>query len=263
MENNPIQKSDSSPKRVLEGEGLKVHYGGVKAVDGVDIELLEGELLGLIGPNGAGKSTLVNALTKMTHLTAGEISVAGTQATKWKPDNFARNGVIRTFQNPRLYKGLTVLENIEAAALLHGGRRRAVKSFATELVDRVGMSERADTQAGALAYGQERMLSIARALAGKPVFLLLDEPAAGLSDSETEVLTATIGAIRDDFGCGVLVIEHDMSLIMTLCERIHVLDHGQTLMTGTPAEVRSSPRVIEAYLGKSAAEEILEESDGA
>jgi branched-chain amino acid transport system ATP-binding protein len=237
----------------LAAEDVKVHFGGVKAVDGVSLCLARGEILGLIGPNGAGKTTLVNALTGMAPLTAGRVLLDANDVSKATADQLARLGIARTFQAARLFKALTVVENVEVAGLGIGRKRRDALQTAHELIERLGLRERAHARADALPYGAERLLSIARALALAPTFLLLDEPAAGLGSVETERLMETIKAIRDDYGCGVLVIEHDMRLIMGVCERIQVLDHGKTLAIGDPTEVRANPHVVAAYLGHDAA----------
>jgi branched-chain amino acid transport system ATP-binding protein len=240
---------DFSPVAGLRATGLKVHYGGVKAIDGVDIEVSPGEILGLIGPNGAGKSTLINALTHVVRRTSGQLVIDGVDVTRHSTARLLRDGLVRTFQNPRLFARLTVFENIMVACLGRGLSAKAARKTADEILDRIGLAALREREASSLSYGQERIVSIGRALASDPKYLLLDEPAAGLSESETDELMASISGIRDDFGCAVTVIEHNMRLIMQLCERIQVLDHGQTILVGTPAEARADPRVIEAYLG--------------
>jgi branched-chain amino acid transport system ATP-binding protein len=233
----------------LECRGLKVHFDGVKAVDGVDVALHGGEILGLIGPNGAGKTTLVNALTGFQRPTAGSVYLDDVEVTGWPPDRLARAGLARTFQAVRLFAGLTVLENVELGAMGVGLGRRDAQRWAWELLGRLGLTEIADLLAASVPHGMERRLAIVRALATRPAFLLLDEPAAGLNEVESDALVRALAAIRDDFACGLMVIEHDMRVIMRLCERIQVLDHGKTISIGTSAEVQSDPAVLKAYLG--------------
>jgi branched-chain amino acid transport system ATP-binding protein len=237
---------------VLEARGLAVHFGGVHAVDGVDLELHKGEILGLIGPNGAGKTTLVNALSGFQKLTAGRVLVNGEDVTGWSPHRLARRGLARTFQSVRLFPGLTVLENVELGGVGVGMRRPAARRAAMELLDRHGLGDKAESLATGLPHGLERRLGIVRALAAKPTFLLLDEPAAGLNERESDELVGALTLVRDDFSCALVVIEHDMRVIMRLCERIQVLDYGKTISMGTPAQVRADPVVLTAYLGRRA-----------
>jgi branched-chain amino acid transport system ATP-binding protein len=233
----------------LEAHGVRVHFEGVKALDGVDFTLEQGELLGLIGPNGAGKTTLVNVLSGFQRPTSGSVSLLGKDVTGWSPSRLARQGLGRTFQNLRLFGGLTVFENAELGALGVGLGRTDARERAWEVLDSLGLAERHGLPARALPQGEERKLGIARALATRPRFLLLDEPAAGLDEEESDRLLETIAGIRKQLGCGVLVIEHDMRLIMQLCKRIQVLDYGKTIAVGTPVEVRSNEAVVRAYLG--------------
>jgi ABC-type branched-subunit amino acid transport system ATPase component len=236
----------------LEARGLSVHFEGVRAVDGIDLDLARGEILGLIGPNGAGKTTLVNALTGFQRPTAGRVALEGRDVTRLSPQRRTREGLARTFQAVRLFPCLTVLENVQAAASATGMTSRAARTFAYELLDRLGLPEFASLQARGIPAGMERRLGIVRALATRPSFLLLDEPAAGLNEQESDELVQSLTLIRDDFSCGLMVIEHDMRVIMRLCERIQVLDHGRTISVGTPAEVRNDPSVLVAYLGRRA-----------
>lgn len=235
--------------RALEAEDVRVHFEGVKAVDGVDLVLPEGEILGLIGPNGAGKTTLVNVLSGYQSPTTGEIRLAGAAVTGWPPRRLARAGLARTFQNVRLFGGLTAFENVEVAALSTGMSRGEARRSAQEFLERMHLADRADFPAASLPYGEERRLGIARALATRPQFLMLDEPAAGLNEAESDELVEALKGIRRESGCGMMVIEHDMRLIMQLCDRIQVLDHGKTISIGEPGEVRRDPVVLEAYLG--------------
>ena len=233
----------------LESRGVRVHFEGVKALDGVDLVLRRREILGLIGPNGAGKTTLVNVLTGFQAPGEGAVLLAARDITALSPHKRARLGLARTFQSVRAFPNVSVFENTEAGAIGTGLRRRQARQLAWQLLEMMGLEQRASEKAGALPHGDERRLGIARALAMRPRFLLLDEPSAGLDARESDELMATIAQIRDELGCGVLVIEHDMRLVMELCERIQVLDFGKTLSVGSPEAVRADPTVISAYLG--------------
>jgi branched-chain amino acid transport system ATP-binding protein len=253
--------ASSNGIRLLECRELKVHFEGVRAVDGVDLELHRGEILGLIGPNGAGKTTLVNTLTGFQRPTAGSVHLNGVDVTGWPPDRLARVGLARTFQAVRLFSGLTVFENVEIGAIGVGLSRREAQRWAWELLERLDLTGLADVPASGVPHGMERRLALVRALATRPTFLLLDEPAAGLNEEESDALVAALATIRDDFACGLMVIEHDMRVIMRLCERIQVLDYGKTISIGSPAEVQKSPAVLAAYLGtERELEELIEDA---
>jgi branched-chain amino acid transport system ATP-binding protein len=235
-------------------EEVHVAFDGVKAINGVDLALERGEILGLIGPNGAGKTTLVNVLSGFQRPSGGRVTLDGKDITLIAPQRRLHLGLARTFQGGRLFSHLTVHENVMLGAIGKGIGQRQASSIAWDMLDRLGMAKRAGAIAGGLPHGEERKVGIARALASKPVFLLLDEPAAGLDDDESAELVDALKAIRDSFEVGVLLIEHNVWLVMTLCDRAQVLDQGRTLATGTPDSVRNDPRVIEAYLGAPPAE---------
>ncbi len=229
--------------------GVVVHFSGIRAVDDVSVTLEPGEILGLVGPNGAGKTTMVNVLSGFQTPTQGGIALQGQSVGGRGAAWMARNGVVRTFQAVRLFHGLTVSENIEAALTSLGTGRAAARRRARAMLDYMGIAERADTPGGALNYGDERRAGIARALALDPRFLLLDEPAAGMNIAEAEALSALIKRVRDDFGCGILLIEHNMRLITGTCERMHVMASGRTIAAGTPEAVFADPGFRSAYLG--------------
>jgi len=233
-------------------EGVTVRFGGVTAVDNVALTLHPGEILGLIGPNGAGKTTLVNVLSGFQRPQAGRVSIGGTDCTGLARHRFGRAGVVRTFQAVRLFRGLSVAENVEAGCVAAGLGRAAARRRARELLGWIGLADKADDPAAGLSYGDERRIGLLRALALEPRFLLLDEPAAGLNAAEADELRGFIGRVQDSFACAVLLIEHNVALVMTLCQRIHVLDGGRTIAVGTPAEVRAEPAVRRAYLGAEA-----------
>jgi ABC-type branched-subunit amino acid transport system ATPase component len=237
----------------LEARGVTVQFQGLKALSDVDLVLSKGEILGLIGPNGAGKTTLVNVLSGFQRTARGTLFLADQDVSGRQPRRFAKLGVGRTFQTGRLFSKLSVLENVELGALGVNGAPKEARARAWTLLARLNLTSKAHLPAAALPYGEQRMLGLLRALSSEPTFLLLDEPAAGLNEAETRDLLGIVEDVRDDFGCGVLVIEHDMRLIMGLSERIQVLDHGRFLCVGTPDEVRRNPAVIEAYLGKTGA----------
>jgi branched-chain amino acid transport system ATP-binding protein len=233
----------------LRTERVVMNFGALCAVDEVSLTLERGEILGLIGPNGSGKTTTVNMITGFLKPSAGRVLVDGKDITGWSPDRIASVKVRRTFQTIRLFKALTVLENVMAAAVSAGQSMGSARRAAQDILDRLDLGWLANTRAGGLPYGQERRVEIARALVTHPHYLLLDEPAAGLNESESDDLLTTLPAITRDFGCGLLIIDHDMRLIMRLCDRLHVLNYGKTIGAGTPAQVRKNPDVIAAYLG--------------
>ena len=215
----------------------------------MSLELERNEIVGLIGPNGAGKTTLLNVLSGFQRPDRGRVRCCGRDVTRARPQALVRAGVSRTYQGARVFPGLSILENVRVGALGVGMSPRQAAREAWRLLDLFGLADRADEPASGLPHGDERLLGIARALAGSPAFLLLDEPAAGMNAGEGERLVARIRRIRDECGCGVLIVEHDMQLIMSLSERIHVLDYGKTLCEGSPGKVRSDPEVIRAYFG--------------
>jgi branched-chain amino acid transport system ATP-binding protein len=217
----------------------------------VSLELHRHEVLGLIGPNGAGKTTLVNVLTGFDFPTSGSIELSGENVTGWSPHRRGRAGLARTFQHSRSFAALTVRENVEVAALGSGAGPRQARRRADALLDLVGLGSREAQPAAGLAHGDERRLGVARALATEPRFLLLDEPAAGLPEAEVPEFAAVVRSVRDDHEAGVLLIDHNMALVMEVCDRIQVLDQGQTLTEGTPAEVRGNLDVAAAYLGEA------------
>jgi len=224
-------------------------FSGLQAVVGVDLHLAAGEILGLIGPNGAGKSTLVNIMSGYLTPDAGTVLLGDTDITGRPAHRLCRLGITRTFQGVRLFGRLTVTENLEVAALGRGHSRRSAYNVARQLLEEHGLGDLFDVQARALPAGTERRVALARALATDPQFLLLDEPAAGLDERESKDLRDTIAKVRETRGCGILVIEHDMGLIMSLCDRIQVISSGQTISIGNPGEVRNDPLVRTAYLG--------------
>lgn len=231
---------------------ISVRFAGLVALREVTVTVAPGEILGLIGPNGAGKTTLTNVLTGFQRHD-GTVTVDGRDVTGWSPQRLAGLGVRRTFQNVRLFTGMTVAENLRAAALGVGLRRGAVRAAVDRVIDRFDLGAVADVEATALPYGLERRLGVARALVGAPRYAVLDEPAAGLNEVESDELLARLRAVPEQFGCALIVIEHDMRLIMRLCHRLQVIDHGRTLAIGSPDRVRADPAVVEAYLGSSAA----------
>jgi branched-chain amino acid transport system ATP-binding protein len=236
----------------LAARAISVRFGGLLALDGVTLHLKRGEILGLIGPNGAGKTTFVNVLSGFQRPRTGAIEIGGTDCTQLSRHAFSRTGVTRTFQAVRLFKDLSVSENVEVAYVSHGMRRAAARRRAGEILHSLGLGSKAHRPAHTLSYGDERRVGLARALAAEPQFLLLDEPAAGLVAAEADEMRHLISEIRNRHGCGVLVIEHNMALVMSLCERIHVLDGGRTIASGSANEILVHPEVRRAYLGSSA-----------
>jgi branched-chain amino acid transport system ATP-binding protein len=245
---------DGSGKQRLVAEGICVHFEGVRAVDGVDLTLEQGQIMGLIGPNGAGKTTFLNAVSSFVSMTAGRVTLGDLDVSGWSPERLAKQGLVRTFQDVATFPALTVFENVELGALGAGLSRRQARARADELLEQLSLRHLARLPASALPHGEERRVGIARAVACSPRFLLLDEPAAGLDDTESLLLAQNIAAIRAELGCGVLLVEHDMRIIFRVCERIQVLDYGKSLAVGSPDEIRRNKRVIAAYLGQRGAE---------
>ena len=233
---------------------VTVEFAGLRALDRVSLALAQGEILGLIGPNGSGKTTLVNAITGQVALKQGRITAGGVDLTGRSPREVALAGVARSFQVGRHFDNLTVLESVAMAALAHGAGVAEAKARARGLLEEFGLGARHDDLAGGLSYGDKRRVEVARALAGDPQFLLLDEPAAGMNDVESEALLGLLAALPGSRGLGLLIIDHDMSLIMRLCPRLHVLASGRTIAEGDRQAVRDDPAVIEAYLGHEAAD---------
>ena len=237
----------------LAAEHLTVRFGGLTAIDGVSIALRGGEILGLIGPNGAGKTTLVNVLSGFQRPHLGAVRLGDRDMTGRVANDFARSGVVRTFQAVRLFRRLSVAENVEVGLVGRGVGRAKARREALAMLAEFGLAGRAHLPATALSYGEERRAGLARALALGPRYLLLDEPAAGLAAAEADDLKRAILALRDRHGCGILVIEHNMALVMSLCDRIHVLSSGRTIASGPPSAIKADPAVRTAYLGASVA----------
>ena len=240
---------------MLRASSISRSYEGVKALRGVTLELRRGEVVGLIGPNGAGKSTLVNIVSGFDRPDAGTVVLGQRDVTRWSPHRRGRHGLARTFQHSHSFGSLSVRENVEVAALGVGAGPRRAAQRAQSLLSALGLSAYAESPAASLAHGDERRLGVARALATEPRFVLLDEPAAGLPESEVPEFAAVVRSLRDDHGAGVLLIDHNMALIMDVCDRIQVLDQGETLAEGTPIEIRANLDVTAAYLGESAVPE--------
>jgi branched-chain amino acid transport system ATP-binding protein len=243
------------PGETLRASSVSRSFEGVRALQDVTLELHRHEVVGLIGPNGAGKSTLVNVLTGFDFPTEGTVALGDRSITRWSAHRRARAGLTRTFQHSRAFRGLSVRENVEVAALGVGAGPREAHRRADALLELLGLRALADVQAGSLAQGDERRLGVARALVTEPAFVLMDEPAAGLPEAEVPEFVEVIRSVRDDHRAGVLLIDHNMALVMGVCDRIHVLDQGKTLAAGTPAEIRGNLDVAAAYLGETAVSE--------
>ncbi|TWH46607.1 MULTISPECIES: ABC transporter ATP-binding protein [Sporomusa] len=250
---------------LLKATKLSIVFGGLRAVSNFDVEIAPGELVGLIGPNGAGKTTAFNLLTGVYEPTEGQIEFDGKSIVGLKPYQITQKGIARTFQNIRLFADLSVLDNVKIAyhfhvkyglleSMLRVGRyhkeEAEIEEKAIKFLEIFQLADKKDEIAKNLPYGEQRRLEIARALAAQPKLLLLDEPAAGMNPQETQQLMEMIRWIKNEFNLTILLIEHDMSLVMGVCERIYVLDYGSIIAQGTPMEIKNNPRVIEAYLGE-------------
>jgi len=243
------------PGDTLRATAVSRSFAGLDALKDVTLELHRHEVVGLIGPNGAGKTTLVNILSGFDFPTSGTVELQGTDVTRWAPSRRGRAGLARTFQHSRSFRGLSVRENVELGALGVRVTSREARRRADRLLDLLGLRQRASAPAATIPHGDERKLGVARALASNPHFVLLDEPAAGLPEGEIPEFAAVVRSIRDDFEAGALLIDHNMALVMAVCDRIQVLDQGKTLAEGTPAEIRSNLDVAAAYLGDTAVQD--------
>jgi branched-chain amino acid transport system ATP-binding protein len=245
------------PGGSLRASSVSRSFAGVEALRDVSLELRQGEVVGLIGPNGAGKSTLVNILSGFDRPTRGRVLLEDKDVTRWPAFRRGRRGLARTFQHSHAFGGLTVRENVEVSALGVGASQREAGRRTKELLGLLGLADYADQPASSLPHGDERRLGVARALATEPRFVLMDEPAAGLPEVEIPRFATAVGTVREH-GAGVLLVDHNVALVLEVCERIHVLDQGTTLAEGTPKEIRAHLGVAAAYLGESAAAEDIE-----
>jgi branched-chain amino acid transport system ATP-binding protein len=243
------------PGGSLRASAVSRAFEGVHALERVSLELHRQEVVGLIGPNGAGKTTLVNLMSGFDVPTSGQVLLDGEDVTRWPPAKRGRAGLARTFQHSRSFRGLSVRENVEVAALGVGARAKAARTRAARLLELLGLADRAELPATALPHGEERKLGVARALATEPRYVLLDEPAAGLTEADVPDFAEVLRRARDDQEAGLLLIDHNMALVMAVCDRIHVLDQGRTLAAGSPDQIRGNLDVAAAYLGESAVAE--------
>ena len=243
------------PGGSLRASSVSRSFAGVDALREVTLELRQQEVVGLIGPNGAGKSTLVNVLSGFDRPSSGRVLLEDRDVTRWPAHRRGRHGLARTFQHSHAFHGLSVRENVEVSALGVGASGRTATRRTDELLGLLGLAQYADRPAADLAHGDERRLGVARALATEPRFVLMDEPAAGLPEAEIPSFVAAVTTVRDR-GAGVLLVDHNVALVLEVCERIHVLDQGTTLAEGSPEEIRSHLGVAAAYLGESAAEDL-------
>jgi branched-chain amino acid transport system ATP-binding protein len=242
------------PGGALRATAVSRAFTGVQALDDVTLELRRHEVVGLIGPNGAGKTTLVNVMSGFDAPSEGRVELDDQDVTRWTPAKRGRAGLARTFQHNRSFRGLSVRENVEVAALGVGARTRTARQRADRLLELLELDSQAGVPATALPHGDERKLGVARALATEPKYVLLDEPAAGLTEADVPAFTEVLRRVRDDYEAGVLLIDHNMALVMAVCDRIHVLDEGRMLAAGTPDEIRGNLDVAAAYLGDTAIE---------
>jgi len=236
----------------LHADKISVAFAGLTALSGVDLTITPGRITGLIGPNGAGKTTLVNVLTGFQAATTGAVTLDGGDISHLKPHQMRRRGIARTFQGGRLFRDLAVIDNLEVTGVGLGHSRRQAVAEAEAMLEWIGIRHLAGRIAGGLPYTDERRVAIGRALIGRPGFVLLDEPAAGMSAPEAAELAALIRRIAGEMGCGVLLIEHNVGLVLDLCDAIVVLDSGAVIETGTPAAIRGSEKVRHAYMGTTA-----------
>lgn len=239
------------PGESLRAADVSRSFEGVKALQGVTLELARDEVIGLIGPNGAGKTTLINLITGFDLPTSGSIALGSHDVTRWSARKRARAGLARTFQHGHLFGDLTVRENIELAALGVGMKARAARSLCSDLLDALGLREREQTRASSLSHGDAQKVGVARALGSRPRFMLMDEPAAGLSEVDLQAFSALVRRMRSEYEAGVVMVDHNVALIMDVCDHVYVLDQGRMLAHGPPSEIRQNLDVSAAYLGSN------------